>query len=155
MIDILKRFTKKQLREYLEQKRNKLFLGQKPSMSYAIRKMIQKPPLGKGLSMQTIADKAWVDRSYLSKIIEGSRHPKKYAWFRIGFAGGYDIGEMAQFMKAAGYVFDEENMVDVLLLYCMGQNMNLNEIADFFISYEDMGIDDEIYEEVFGKIKRD
>ncbi len=151
MINILKQFTKEQLKEYLEQKRTRLFLGQKPAMSYAIRKLTNKPPLGKGMSMQAIADKAWVDRSYLSKILEGLRHPKKYAWFRIGLAGGYDEQEMVHFMKAAGYVFDEENMVDVLLLYCMGQNMNLNEIARFFLFFEDMGIDDEIYEEVFGK----
>lgn len=151
MIDILKQFTKEQLKEYLEQKRTSLFAGQKPAMSHAIHKLTQKPPLGKGMSMQAIADKAWVDRSYLSKIMDGLRHPKKYAWFRIGLAGGYGVEEMAHFMKAAGYVFDEENMVDVLLLYCMGQNMNLNEIAEFFLVYEKMGIDDEIYEEVFGK----
>lgn len=153
MLNILKRFTKERLREYLEPKRNKLFIGHKPAMSYAVRKLTLMPPLGKGMSMQAIADRAWVDRSYLSKIIDGLRHPKKYAWFRIGLAGGYDVGEMVRFMRMAGYVFDEENLVDVLLLYCMGQGMDLAETAAFFLCYKDMGIDEEVHEEVFGKSK--
>lgn len=151
MTDLLMQFTKKQFRDYIEQECNNLFIGQTPAMSYVIRKLTQKPPLGKGMSLQAIADKAWVDRSYLSKIMEGKRHPKKYTWFRIGLSGGYDTKEMIQFMKIAGYAFDEGNLVDVLLLYCIGQNMTLNRIAEFFITYEDMGINNQIYEEVFGK----
>lgn len=151
MIDTWKQYTKMQFREYLEQKRSQLFVGQKTAMSYAVRKLTMEPPSGKGMSLQAIADKAWVDRSYLSRVLAGSRHPKKYVWFRIGFAGGYNDEEMVQFMKAAGYGFDKENMVDVLLLYCMGQHMDLSQIADFFILFEDMGINCNIVDEVFGK----
>lgn len=137
------------LKERLAPWKEKLFVGQQPAVDAAIRRIREQIRKQK-LSHNKVSTDAGLDASYLNKILNGKRHPTKYVWFRICVAAGCDAELMQQLMKSVGFAFDENNLVDLLLLYGAERGWRLEDMEELFCAFEDFGITSEICREVFG-----
>jgi transcriptional regulator with XRE-family HTH domain len=82
------------------------------------------------LSQSELACRAGIDSTYITKIINGTRHPTKYTWFRIGITGEFTLAEMEEFMQAAGFALDPNFKPDIILIYAVKKKLKLREIYE-------------------------
>lgn len=77
----------------------------------------------RGLSDALVYKMANIDRKFFSKIKCGERIPSKDVIIRICFALKLNIAEALELLAAAGFVLSKSNSKDLVLRYCLENNI--------------------------------
>lgn len=138
-----------ELEKWFAKNKYEIFSSEAASINISIMTIIErqtKKTQKNSFSQSDIAKAIGIDTSTINRFFNGSRHPNKYIWYRIGLLGNFTYDEMKYFMAAAGYILNVNVKTDTLLIYSFCNNLSIYDTYSLLVHHR---VSEKVINELF------